>query len=326
MRAVTSALLGALIAFCVGAQAQAQDYPQKSKTIRIIVSYPPGAANDFLARLVGQKLSERWSLPVVVDNRPGANGMIGADLVAKAPPDGYTLWLGTDGPAAINKSLYKSMPYDPVKAFAPLSLLARYQLVLVTAPSLNVNSVSEFVEKAKQKPSSISFGSPGIGSQHHLSMELLGTMTGAQMVHVPYKGSAAAVTALLGGEVQSQFVGTAIIQPYLQKGTVKALAVSSGVRSPVLPDLPTISESGLKDFDISAWFGLLAPAGTPRPIVDKLNAELAEIIKQPDVREKMLAQGLEPDTNTPEQFSAMINGEITKWAKIIQGAKLEPLD
>lgn len=324
MRRAILALFGILAIVCN--PAKAQDYPDKNKSIRIVVSYPPGAANDFLARLVGQRLSERWSLPVVIDNRPGANGMIGADLVAKAPADGYTLWLGTDGPAAINKSLYRSMPYDPLKAFAPLTLLARYQLVLVTAPALNVKSIGDFITLAKQKSGSIRFGSPGIGSQHHLGMELFAIMTGTQMVHVPYKGSAPALTAMLGGEVQSQLLGTAIAQPHIKSGAITALAVSSNVRSAVLPDLPTIAESGVPGFDISAWFGLLAPAGTPRPIVDKLSAELVSIAALPDVREKMLTQGLEPATSSPDEFSAMIAAEITKWGKIVQSAKLEPLN
>lgn len=308
------------------AKVNAEDYPIKGRTIRIIVSYPPGAANDFLARIVGNKLAERWDVPVIVENRPGANGMIGANFVAKSPPDGYTLWLGTDGPAAINTSLYKTMQYDPVKDFAPLTLLARYQLVLVTAPSLNVNSVSEFIALAKAKPNTISYASPGVGSQHHLSMELLAAITGAQMLHVPYRGSAAAVTGLLSKDVQAQFQGTAVVQPFLQQGTMKALAVSSAERSPVLPNLPTMAESGVPGFDISIWFGLLAPAGTPPAIVEKLNKELIAIVNIPDVREKMLGQGLEPATNTPEEFSAMIKNEIVKWGKIVTAAKVEPIN
>lgn len=316
----------AMLMLSSAAQVNAEDYPNKSRTIRIIVSYPPGAANDFLARIVGHKLAERWDVPVVVENRPGANGMIGANFVAKSPPDGYTLWLGTDGPAAINASLYKTMLYDPVKDFAPLTLLARYQLVLVTAPSLNVNSVSEFIALAKAKPDAISYASPGIGSQHHLSMELLATITGAQMLHIPYKGSAAAVTGLLSNDVQAQFQGTAVVQPFLQNGSMKGLAVSSTARSPVLPNIPTMAESGVLGFDISIWFGLLAPAGTPSTIVDKLNKELIAILNTSDVQEKMLAQGLEPATNSPEEFSTMIKDEIVKWAKIIKAAKVVPIN
>ncbi|MBX9824964.1 MAG: tripartite tricarboxylate transporter substrate binding protein [Xanthobacteraceae bacterium] len=310
----------------VSAPAQAQDYPEKGRVIRIIVSYPPGAANDILARLVGQELQERWGTPVVVENRPGGNGMIGASLVAKSPPDGYTLWLGTDGPAAINLSLYRNVPYDPVKDFAPLSLLARYQLVLVVPPSLNVSSVQQFVELVRKKPDSIGYASPGIGSQHHLAMELLSARTGIKMLHVPYRGSAAAVTGLLSGDVQAQMQGTAVVQSFVQDGKMKALAVSSATRSPLLPDVPTIRESGVDGYEISVWFGLMAPAGTPGAIVQKLNKELISIVSVPAIREKMLVQGLEPATSTPEEFTAFIKSEIAKWADVVKTAKVQTIE
>jgi len=319
-------IIASVLLLITGHAATAQDYPDKSRTLRIIVSYPPGAANDILARLVGQKLQERWGLPVVVDNRAGANGMIGAAAVAKATPDGYTLWLGTDGPAAINKSLYHSIPYDPIKDFAPLTLLARYQFVLIVPPSLGVSTVAEFVALAKKKPGTISFGSPGIGSQHHLGMELLASETGIDILHVPYRGSAAAINGMLTGDVQAQLQGTAVVQPFMAEGTVKGLAVSSATRSPVVPNLPTMTEAGVPGYDISAWFGLLAPAGTPAAIVDKLHKELVEIVKLPDVREKMLLQGLEPTTNTPQEFAAMLKSEIARWGKIVQTAKVKPMD
>lgn len=317
---IASALL--MLSQVVGAQ----EYPDKTRTLRIVVSYPPGAANDILARLIGQKLQERWGLPVIVDNRAGANGMIGAAAVAKAEPDGYTLWLGTDGPAAINKSLYHSIPYDPIKDFSPLTLLARYQFVLVVPPSLGVNTVAEFVALARQKPGSISFGSPGLGSQHHLGMEWLAAATGIEMLHVPYRGSAAAINGLLTGDVQAQLQGTAVVQPFIANKAIKGLAVSSAVRSPVVPDLPTMIESGVPGYDISAWFGLLAPANTPAPIVEKLHKELVDIVQLPDVREKMLLQGLEPTTNTPEEFAALLKSEISRWGKIVQAAKMKPMN
>lgn len=324
MRFIGWIVVGALV--ILSQTVSAQEYPDKSRILRIVVSYPPGAANDILARLVGQKLQERWGLSVIVENRAGANGMMGAAAVAKAEPDGYTLWLGTDGPAAINQSLYKSISYDPIKDFAPLTLLARYQFVLVTAPSLNVNSVAEFVALAKKKPGSIAYGSPGTGSQHHLGMELLAASTGIELTHVPYRGSAAAVTGLLTGDVQAQLQGTAVVQPFLVDGRMKGLAVSSANRSAVIPELPTMTESGVPGFDIAAWFGLLAPAGTPAPIVEKLHKELVSIVQMSEVREKMLVQGLEPATNTPEEFAAMIKNEVTRWAKIIETAKVKPID
>jgi tripartite-type tricarboxylate transporter receptor subunit TctC len=292
--------------------------------VKILVPQTPGGASDALARIMAQKLSEKWGQPVVVENRAGAGGNVGMEVVANSPADGYTLWLGTDGPLAINKSLYKNVPYDPITAFAPLSLLARYQLVLVTDPALNTKTVAQFVEAARKKPDGLTFGSPGIGSQHHLAMETLQTMTGTRMLHVPYKGSAAALTAQLAGEIQAQFIGTAVVQQHIQKGSVTALGVSSKVRSPVLPDLPTVAEGGVAGFDISAWFGLLAPGGTPRPIVDKLHAELLAIVALPDVREKMLSQGLETVTSTPEEFAQLIKSDIGKWAKIVSDAKLPP--
>ncbi|MEA2919996.1 MAG: hypothetical protein QOJ15_12077 [Bradyrhizobium sp.] len=310
----------------VSQTAGAEEYPDKSRTLRIVVSYPPGAANDILARLVGQKLQERWGVAVVVDNRAGANGMIGASAVAKAAPDGYTLWLGTDGPAAINLSLYHAIPYDPVKDFAPLTLLARYQLVLVVPPSLGVKTVSEFIALAKKNPGSLSYGSPGTGSQHHLGMEWLAAATGIEMLHVPYKGSAAAVTGMLTGDVQAQLQGTAVVQPFLTEGRMIGLAVSSANRSPVVPEIPTMIESGVPGYDIGVWFGLLAPAGTPAAIVNKLHDELAEIIQLPDIREKMLVQGLEPTSNTPEEFAALIKSEIVRWGKIVATAKVKPIN
>jgi tripartite-type tricarboxylate transporter receptor subunit TctC len=316
-----------LLVLLVGIEpVRAQEYPEKGRTIRIVVSYPPGAANDILARIVSQKLQERWAVPVIVDNRSGANGMIGAETVAKAKPDGYTLWLGTDGPAAINKLLYRSMPYDPINDFTPLTMLARYQFVLVVSPSTGVTSVSELIALAKQKPGQIRYGSPGVGSQHHLGMELLAATAGIQMLHVPYRGSAAAINGLLTGDVQAELQGTAVVQPYLAANAIKALAVSSAVRSPVIPGLPTMSEAGVSSYDISAWFGMFAPANTPEGIVAKLNHELVEIVGLSDVREKMLAQGLEPATDAPDEFSAFLKSEVSRWAAIVSAAKLKPMD
>lgn len=326
MRFIRLIVAALFVCACGLTAAGAQTYPAKGRTIRIVVSYPPGAANDILARIVGQKLQERWNIAVIVDNRPGANGGIGAGIVANADPDGYTLWLGTDGPAAINKALYKSIPYDPVKDFSPLTLLARYQLVLITAPSMKVNSVAEFIAAAKKAPGEINYGSPGIGSQHHLAMELLSASTGIKLVHVPFRGSADALNAMLGDQIQAQFQGTAVVQPFLPDDKVKALAVSSANRSPVIPELPTLAESGVTGFDISVWFGLLAPAKTPADIVDKLSREITAIVQLPNVQKQMLVQGLEPATSTPAEFSAMIQSEIAKWGRVLQMAKITPIE
>ena len=313
----------ACIAVFLPITASAQAYP--NKPVRLVVPFPAGGTTDILARAMAQKLSDALGQQFVVDNRPGAGGNIGADLVAKSPPDGYTLLMGTVGTQAINTSLYAKMPYDAAKDFAPVVLVAGVPNVLVAHPSVTAKTVPELVALAKAKPGSINFASSGNGTSIHLSGELFKVMTGVQMSHVPYKGSAPAITDLLGGQVQIMFDNLPSALPHIKAGKLRALAVTSSKRAPALPDLPTIAEAGVPGFEATSWFGILAPAGTPRDIVMKVNAESNKALQAADMKEKLLAQGAEAVGNTPEFFGDYIKAETTKWAKVVKesGAKVD---
>jgi tripartite-type tricarboxylate transporter receptor subunit TctC len=306
---------GALVAM-VAATTWAQSYP--TKPIRLVVPFPAGGTTDILARAAAQKLTESLGQTVVVDNRPGAGGNIGAELVAKSAPDGYTLLMGTVGTHAINPSLYAKMPYDHVRDFAPVILVAGVPNVLVVNPSLPVNSVQELIAYAKANPGKLNFASSGNGTSIHLSGELFKSMTGLQITHIPYKGSAPALQDLAGGQVQLMFDNLPSSLALIKAGRLKALAVTSLERAPALPDVPTINESGLPGFEASSWFGLLAPAGTPQPIIAKLNAEVAKWLASPEAREKLLAQGANAAGGTPEDFVKHIAAETTKWQKVVK--------
>jgi len=303
--------------------AAAADYP--SKPIRIIVAYTPAGTTDILARIIGQKFTEVWKQPTIVDNRPGAGGNIGTEIAAKSAPDGYTLLMTTAGPHGINPTLYPRLAFDPVKDFAPVSLVAMVPNILVVNNSLPVKNVRELVALAQSKPGALAFGAPGIGSTGHLSMELFKSMTGTNLVFVPYKGSAPTLQDLMGGQIQVVIDNMPPYLPQVKAGKIRALAVSTAKRSAAVPDLPTIAEAGVKGYEAAAWFGLVAPAGTPKDIVDKLAAETAAILKFPDVRDKLAGQGAEPVGDTPAEFSAFISAEIAKWAKVVKesGAKAE---
>ena len=296
----------------------AANYP--AKPVRLVVPFPAGGTTDILARAVAQKLSEAWGQQVIVDNRPGAGGNIGSDLVAKSTPDGYTLLMGTVGTHAINPSLYKNMPYDHVKDFAPVILVAGVPNVLVVNPSLPVHSVSELIAYAKANPGKLNFASSGNGTSIHLSGELFKAMTGVEMTHVPYKGSAPALTDLIGGQVQLMFDNLPSSLPFIRAGKLRALAVTSGARAAALPDLPTLAESGLPGFEASSWFGVLAPAGTPRDIVAKLNGAIASWLASPAAKEKLLAQGAIAAGGTPDDFARHIDAETSKWAKVVKAS------
>jgi tripartite-type tricarboxylate transporter receptor subunit TctC len=316
--------LGVLLAAMAAiAFAQAPAYP--TKPIRLVVPFPAGGTTDILARAAAQKLTEAWGQPVVVDNRPGAGGNIGSELVAKAAPDGYTLEMGTVGTHAINASLYAKMPYDHVKDFFPVILVAGVPNVLVVHPSVPVNSVAELIAYAKANPGKLNFASSGNGTSIHLSAELFKVMSGVQMAHVPYKGSAPAVQDLLGGQVQLMFDNLPSALPHIKGGKLRALAVTSAQRAPVLPDVPTIAEAGLPGFEASSWFGVLAPAGTPPAIVAKLNAEIAKWLASPEAKEKLQAQGANVAGGPPEEFAKHIAAETAKWAKVVKesGAKID---
>lgn len=307
--------LWSLFAALASASAIAQSYP--SKPIRFVVPLAAGGGTDILARSVGQKLGESWSQPVVVENRPGGGTIIGTELVAKAAPDGYTLSVAS--PAfSINPSLYKKLPYDNLKDFAAVIQLSSFSNILVVNPALPAKTLTELIALAKSKPGQLNYGSPGNGSSPHLGMELLKSMAGIQMVHVPYKGSAPAMIDLLGGQVSTMFDAVATSLPHVRSGKLRALAVSGSKRSPLLPELPTVAEAGVPGYEANVWIGIVAPTGTPREIINKLNVEIAKILQIPQVKENMLSQGFEPAGGAPEQFGALIKSETAKWGKVVR--------
>ena len=300
--------------------ALAQTWP--SQPIKVIVGYTPGTGNDIIARAVGQKLSERLGQPVIVENKPGASGNIGSELVARAKPDGHTLMVA---PATLVMvpSLYQSLPFDTVKDFAPVSLAALGQLLLCVTPAAGIDSVAQLVKVAKESPGKLNYASPGIGTPHHLAMELFKNVTGASITHVPYKGTAGAITDLLGGQVTAMFVPIHVALPHVRAGKLKALAIGSPKRHATAPDVPTLAEVGVPGVDADIWYGFLAPAGTPREIVARLNGELKAILAIPEIRQSFATQGLDPVASSPEEFAALIERDIPRWAKVVREAKIQ---
>ena len=315
MIATFTCAFAALLAMDAGAQATYPNHP-----IRLVVPFPAAGTTDILARAVAQRLSDAWGQQVVVDNRPGAGGNIGSELVAKAAPDGYTLLMGTVGTHAINPSLYSHMPYDHVKDFAPVILVAGVPNVLVVNPSLPVNSVQELIAYARANPGKLNFASSGSGTSIHLSGELFKVMTGVQMTHVPYKGSAPALTDLMGGQVQLMFDNLPSSLAFIKANKLRALAVTSATRAAALPDVPTMQEAGVPGFEASSWFGVLAPAGTPHDIVTKLNGAIAAWLASPDAKEKLATQGAIAAGGTPDAFVKHIADESAKWAKVVKAS------
>ena len=305
-----------LAALCCALPALAQ-YP--AKPIKIVVPYPPGGFNDTLGRTLAAKFTDAWGQPAVVENKPGGNTLIGNDFVAKSPPDGYTL-LVVAFPFSVVPSLFKTMPYDTVKDFSPVILAATSPNLLVVNPSLPVKSVGELIALAKAKPNSLSYASTGNGSSNHISMELFKSLAGVQIVHIPYKGSAPAVTDLLGGQVHLMFDNVPNVLPHVKAGKLVALGQTGVKRSPLISEIPTVAEAGVAGYEVTVWFGLVAPAGTPREVVQKLNAETVRILAMPDVRERFQAQGVEPVGSTPEQFGEHIRAQMSKWAKVVKDA------
>lgn len=299
----------------------AEAYP--AKPVRIIVPFPSGGPVDTLARIVGQQLSPVLGQQMIVDNRPGANGIIGTDLAGKAAPDGYTLLMGNLGPLAINVSLYHKLPYDPMRDFAPVAMVAVAPQILVAHPSLPTRSVRELVQLAKAKPGQLVYGSPGTGSGAHLSMELFKTMTAINIMHIPYKGATPALADLLGGQTSLVLSSIVPAQPFVKTGRLRGLAVTSRKRTPALPGIPTMIESGLPGFEAMAWFGVLAPAGTPRSIVARLDSEIARILQKPEIKNQLAGFGSEPGGGSPEEFAAYIKTEIDKWGKVIKDAGIK---
>ena len=313
--------LVALLSTALCASAPAQEYP--SKPVKIVVPYSAGGNADILGRTLAQKLGDALKQPFVVENRAGANGGIGTDLVAKSAPDGYTLLVTASGPLTVNPTLYKSVPYDPVKDFAPISECAVYQYVLVTLATSPWKSIADIVAAARAKPGAVSYGSTGVGGGNHLSGELFALATGTQLTHVPYKGSAPALSDLLGGQLSIMFDTVITSVPQIRAGKLRAFAVSSARRASSLPEVPTMQEAGIKGFDISQWQGFLAPAGTPRSIVDRLNAETVRAMHAPDVYERITVQGgSEIVTGTPEEFAALIRSDLQAYARLIRDARI----
>ena len=305
------------------AHAAAQAYP--TKPIRLVVPFGAGSNSDILARMVGVRLAEAWKQQVVVDNRPGAGGNIGTDLVAKAPPDGYTIVLGAASVLAINQSLYSTMPYDSATAFAPITNMVKVTNVLVVSPALPVKSVQELIAYGKSNPGKLTFASAGAGGSQHLSGELFKSMAGIDMVHVAYKSGPLAHIDIISGQVQLMFDGMPTAMPQIKAGKLRPLAVTTARRSAQLPELPTVAEAGLPGYEAVGWFGFAAPAGTPREIVGKLNREIVRILNLPEVRERLIGLGAEPVGDSPEQFAQFIKAEAAKWGKLVRalGLKIE---
>lgn len=310
--------VSALAAAMVMPAAAAADYPRKP--IRLVVPFPAGGPTDMVARPLAQFLGERLKQKIIVDNRGGAGGSIGADLVANAPADGYTLIMATVGTHAINAALYKHLAYDPVKDFTPISLVAAAPVALVANPSVPVKSVADVIALAKAKPGSLNFGSAGNGTPGHLTGEMFRTATGADLKHVPYKGSAPAVADLLGGQTQLMFDPLQSVLPQVRAGRLKLLAVSSKERSPAAPDVPTFAQAGLRDFEATAWWGVFAPAGLPPAITKRLNAEINAVVRSEAFRALLVPQGVTVIADTPEQFAQFQRSELVKWGKAVRAS------
>ncbi|WP_119966592.1 tripartite tricarboxylate transporter substrate binding protein [Simplicispira lacusdiani] len=322
-RSVLSTIALAAAAAALPLAASAQNYP--TKPITIVVPFAAGGTTDILARLVGQYLSTELGQPVVVENKAGAGGNIGAAFAAKAPADGHTLFMGTVGTHAINASLYKKLPYDPIKDFAPLTRVAMVPNLLVAHPSQPFKTVQEMIAYAKANPGKINFGSPGNGASPHLSGELFKSMAKVDMVHVPYKGSAPAVSDLLGGQISIMFDNLPSVIPHVRSGKLRAIAISTAKRSADLPDVPTIAEAGVPGYEATSWFGMFAPAATPAPVLAKISAALSKVLANAEVKKKIDDQGGEPANETPAQFADFIQKETQKWGKVVKesGASLD---
>jgi len=312
-------IAAALFAFGVSCHA----FPDKP--VRFVIGFTPGGPSDILARAVGQKLAERWGQQVVIENRPGAGGNLAAEVVAKSAPDGHTWLLGNNSILATNQSLYRKLPYDPVRDFAPVALVAVQPNILVVHPDVKANSVMELVALAKQNPGRLNYASSGAGAAAHLAGELFKTMAGVDIVHVPYKGAQPALTDLIAGHAQLMFATSASVIPYVKAGRLRALAVTTAQRSPSVPELPTVSEAGLAGFEATTWHGVVVPSATPGPLVQRLNEELNLVLNNKELRERLAGLGAEVVTGTPREFADYIAREIPKWSKVVRdsGARAE---
>jgi tripartite-type tricarboxylate transporter receptor subunit TctC len=308
---LSCALLGAY-----GMSAAAEQYP--TKPIRLIVPFPPGGTTDTVARLMAQKIGEALGQQVVVDNRPGAGGTIGTELAARSPADGYTILMGSITTHAVNPALYSKLAFDPMKDFTPVSLIVSSPQLLAVHPSVPANTVKDFVALAKSKPGQLNYASAGAGTSPHLTFELFKSATGIDLVHIPYKGTGPAITELIGGQVQAMITGVVALMPHVKSGKLRGLGVTSAKRVAALPDLPTLQEAGLKDFEVSSWFGFFLPAGTPKPILDKLNAQVRKVLEMPDVQKRLVSQGAEPAGNSSAEFARYVRTEMQRWGKVVR--------
>jgi tripartite-type tricarboxylate transporter receptor subunit TctC len=302
---------------CVSAQT---GYP--TKAVRLVVPFAPGGSNDIMARLIGQKVGEAWRQPVVIDNRPGASGIVGTEIVAKAQPDGYTM-LMMSLTLTVNPSLFRKLPYHTEKDLTPVTLVASAPLILVIHPSVPAKSLTEFIAHAKTNPGKLNFGSGGMGTTPHLAGEMLKAMAGVQMTHVPYKGGGPALADLMSGQIQLMLENIPSTLPFVKQGKLRVLAVSSRKRSPLLPGVPALEEAGLKGYEIVGWNGLFVPAGTAKPVIARIHADTVRALALADVKERLTAMGAEGVGNTPEQFRAFVAEEIGKWAKVVKDAGLK---
>lgn len=313
-----------VIALAVGAPfaVAAQAWP--AKPVRMLVPFPPGGGVDFAARIVGKHLSERLGQQVVVENRAGANGIIALEALKGSAPDGYTIAAASNGPLVINPAMYLRLPYDPLRDFVAVGSLVSFPLLLVVHPSVPANSVNELIALARARPGALTFSSPGVGNGSHLAVELFAAMANVQLVHVPYKGTAPAATALLAGEVALTFSSIPTVLPHVRAGKLRALGVGNATRVPSLPEFPTIAESGVPGYEAFSWAGVIAPAGTPRDVVVRLNREIVQVLRQKDVADQLANEGTIPTPDTPEEFAAYIKSELGKWGAIVQLAKIKP--
>jgi len=317
MTARFMALVLCTLVLSAGAQEQ---YP--SRPVRFILPFPPGGGTDILGRLIAERLSASLGQPVVTENRGGAGGNVGAEAAARSAPDGYTIVLCAPS-LAISPSLYSKLNYDPVKDFAPVSLVATVPNVMITHPSVPAQTLQEFIAHARTRPGTMNFGSGGNGTSNHLAAELFNIVTGAKLVHIPYKGVNLAMQDVLSGQIHLVVIGIPAAAPHIKAGRLRALAVVTPQRTAALPEVPTTDEAGLKDFEVTTWYGVLAPAGTPRPVIARLNSELVKIIHAPEVKERLAASGTEPRTSTPEEFAAYLKQEIAKWGDVVRKANLK---
>ncbi len=323
MKPVLTGVLLSILSIVLPASVAAQAYP--TKPIRVIAPFPPGGTSDTIARIIGQKLTEAWKQQAIVENRAGVAGSLGSAVAAKAPADGYTLLVGNVGPVAINHNVYKNVGYDPLKDFAPITLAVTAPQIVVVHPSVPAKTFKEFTALIKKHKGKINYGSSGPGSISHLSAELYKQMTGTDMLHVPFKGSALITTALLSGEIDVVFSDMAVVLPHVQAGKLRALAVTGPEPTPLVPGVPTVAASGVPGFAMTSWWGVLGPAGMPQPIITRLNTELVRILKTEDVKKRFAVLGVDAANSTPEAFSSLIRSEIVKYAKLLKDVGIQPM-